>query len=168
MRVVENCEIDFASVDSVWISNYSYLGTDSLLVIWNIQDSAGIHEILNYYSISNCQGVFNLELSIFCPQKSTDNPYLKAYYELYIDPQSAGIDQLGIQGIKVWPNPFSDHLNIELTINDPAEYLIMDNLGRIAVKRRLMPGKQEIDLKELSRGVYFLRVGENNIKLEKW
>jgi hypothetical protein len=167
VSLIENCEIDFASVDSVWISSYSYLGTDSLMVSWNIQDSAGIHEILNYYNLSNCQGVFNLELSIFCPQKSTDNPYLKAYDQLYINAQTASINSTSQEVFKVWPNPFTNELFVELTSNEVKDYFIMDAFGRVVVKGILSPAEHQLDLHNLMSGIYFLCVGQKKIKVEK-
>jgi hypothetical protein len=167
VSIIENCEIDFASVDSVWISSYSYLGTDSLVVSWNVQDSAGIHEILNYYNISNCQGVFNLELSIFCPQKSLDNPYLKAYDQLYINAQTASINSPIQEVFKVWPNPFTNELFVELTSNELTDYFIMDAFGRVVVKGTLSPAEHQLDLHNLMSGIYFLCVGQKKIKVEK-
>jgi hypothetical protein len=167
VSVMENCDIDFASVDSVWISSYSYLGTDSLVVSWNVQDSAGIHEILNYYNISNCQGVFNLELSIFCPQKSLDNPYLKAYDQLYINAQTASINSPIQEVFKVWPNPFTNELFVELTSNELTDYFIMDAFGRVVVKGTLSPAEHQLDLHNLMNGIYFLCVGQKKIKVEK-
>jgi uncharacterized protein (TIGR02145 family) len=167
VSVMENCDIDFASVDSVWISSYSYLGTDSLVVSWNVQDSAGIHEILNYYNISNCQGVFNLELSIFCPQKSLDNPYLKAYDQLYINAQTASINSPIQEVFKVWPNPFTNELFVELTSNELTDYFIMDAFGRVVVKGTLSPAEHQLDLHNLMSGIYFLCVGQKKIKVEK-
>lgn len=167
VSVMENCDIDFASVDSVWISSYSYLGTDSLMVSWNVQDSAGIHEILNYYNISNCQGVFNLELSIFCPQKSLNNPYLKAYDQLYINTQTASINSPIQEVFKVWPNPFTNELFVELTSNELTDYFIMDVFGRVVVKGTLSPAEHQLELHNLSNGIYFLCVGQKKIKIEK-
>jgi uncharacterized protein (TIGR02145 family) len=155
--LVENCDIDFATIDSVWIDSYSFIGTDSLIVYWNINDANGIHQVINRYNVTNCSGVFNLELSLFCSQKSTDNPYIKVYDQVYINTQEAGIVQLSRATMKVWPNPFNDELYVQWNAAVATDYFLLDAFGRVIQKGTLIPGEQNVDLKDVHKGLYLLK-----------
>ena len=69
--------------------------------------------------------------------------------------------------IKVYPNPFSDELNIELEIADQGQYIleVIDNIGRPVIRelRHFEPGTQKIHLNMNSHspGVYILSARSN-------
>jgi len=61
------------------------------------------------------------------------------------------------EGIILFPNPFSNKLNIESTISDNIEIEILDLFGRTIKKSQCSNGNCKLDLEELVAGVYFLR-----------
>ena len=63
-------------------------------------------------------------------------------------------------GLKVFPNPVHQYLNIELDEHpgDDAEYLIMDNVGRLVKQAPFETASHEVDFKDLGTGIYFLQL----------
>lgn len=74
------------------------------------------------------------------------------------------IDKLSVESseLKVYPNPVSEILNIEFVSSNKVEDLIIyDMLGKEIIQEELKikNSATSIDLKELPRGVYFIKVG---------
>lgn len=66
-----------------------------------------------------------------------------------------------IDGFKLYPNPVTQgKVYIETTQNDPKQILIFDVLGTQVLQTTIL-GK-ELNLSQLDKGVYILRVFENN------
>lgn len=69
--------------------------------------------------------------------------------------------------VKIYPNPATDYLNIELSskINDELELSIIDNFGRLVDHKKFNAGNTEINRFELNRienGAYTLLISYNN------
>lgn len=67
--------------------------------------------------------------------------------------------------VSVWPNPTSGILHIE--ISESRNFELVDLTGRQYLKDRLQPGTNTLNLSSLSKGVYFLKVGDDLIKVMK-
>jgi polyhydroxybutyrate depolymerase len=67
---------------------------------------------------------------------------------------------------KVYPNPTGSFITIENNFKNQA-YQIHSEQGAILLKGRLNSKSHRVDLSVLSPGIYFLKVGEQNIKLLK-
>lgn len=66
-----------------------------------------------------------------------------------------------IDGLKLYPNPVTQgKVVITTASNAPKEVVIFDVLGTQVLRTNLRD--KELDLSQLSRGVYILRVVENN------
>lgn len=62
-------------------------------------------------------------------------------------------------------NPVGDKLSIEWLGNKRGQITIIDQLGRLVVSKEVYPGIQDIQLKTLPSGVYFIRSSNQMLKL---
>jgi hypothetical protein len=65
--------------------------------------------------------------------------------------------------IKIYPNPTEDVLNIEFENSKETNFSILNSFGQIVYLSKNLNSKQEIDLSFLSRGVYYLKIQNNDI-----
>ncbi len=66
-------------------------------------------------------------------------------------------------GLKIYPNPVNRILNVNIDnylINQP--YTIVDVLGRFVLNGKLNQVESTINVEQLSKGIYYLKVSENN------
>jgi hypothetical protein len=77
-----------------------------------------------------------------------------------------GISEKNDQEIKVFPNPFDDHITIEMK-EFPADYLISDIHGKTIRTGRIDHHLLELDLGYLSDGMYLIVIGDSVIKVMK-
>lgn len=61
----------------------------------------------------------------------------------------------------VYPNPAQNYLNIEWT--KPATALVLDMQGRELMKSEIKAGVNKLNIEQLKRGIYFLRVGDKSV-----
>jgi beta-glucanase (GH16 family) len=60
--------------------------------------------------------------------------------------------------IKIYPNPTNEKLYIEFVRNDKFSISLLDSKGILILDKKLDLKNEEIDLSELSQGVYFLKI----------
>jgi len=71
------------------------------------------------------------------------------------------VDALSTATVKVYPNPASDFLHVEVDAqNIGANYQIIDDLGRIVATGVLVDTATEIAVSTLKKGLYFFKMGE--------
>ena len=66
---------------------------------------------------------------------------------------------------KLYPNPVVSVLNIKTDnnlINQP--YTIIDGLGRVVLNSKLNEGDTTINVEQLSKGIYYLKVSDNKAR----
>jgi hypothetical protein len=159
-QVKQNCIIDFATIDSVWVNSKTYINSDSLMVSWSVRDTFGIHIVEVTYVITNAAGVFSLELSVFCPTKSTTS-YFKATDQVYINYTEAlsGLTEEQSIPINIYPNPSSGKVTIQAlkTIDSgKIEVLTMD--GQVFTSQDFdQLESMNIEL-PIPQGLYFIRL----------
>ncbi|MBO0330594.1 MULTISPECIES: T9SS type A sorting domain-containing protein [Flavobacteriaceae] len=75
--------------------------------------------------------------------------------------QESAKSSADIDGFKLYPNPVTQgKVYIETTLNDPKKILVFDVLGTQVLQTTIIG--RELNLSELDKGVYILRVFENN------
>ena len=65
--------------------------------------------------------------------------------------------------IKLYPNPVNRVLNVNIDnylINQP--YTIIDNLGRVVLNGKINEVESTINVEQLSKGIYYLKIAGNN------
>jgi hypothetical protein len=62
--------------------------------------------------------------------------------------------------LKLYPNPVLSVLNVDNNLtNQP--YKIVDNLGKVILKGKLNEGDNSINVEQLSKGIYYIKVANN-------
>jgi hypothetical protein len=163
---VKNCAIDIAKIDSAYIVDYKKISSDSISVNWKIVDKAGATSMLTQvYAISDSVGVFKLALQLYCPTKM-EGQFLTAYDQLNISESdggfSAGISEINSNKIKVYPNPFNDHITISLDNDKLSEISIIDIVGKEVLNKKYSDKIIKIDMNTISAGTYILTIKNNN------
>lgn len=64
--------------------------------------------------------------------------------------------------IKLWPNPSSGHITVE--VNEPTFMEVLDVQGRCIAKYPLQSGANPIDLGKASAGLYFIKLGTGEVR----
>lgn len=64
--------------------------------------------------------------------------------------------------INVFPNPFEDYLNVEISENQPVLISLVDMLGREIFNRKLDKGKSILDMSKVPPGMYHLVLTGSN------
>jgi hypothetical protein len=74
-----------------------------------------------------------------------------------------------LQNLKVYPNPFSDKVEIEIPENlKGCEILLSNTSGKEILRQHLLENKTEIDLARFPAGIYFVKLFDNKIfKVQK-
>ncbi len=78
----------------------------------------------------------------------------------YVVGSQVGVDENQID-FKIYPNPANDQLNLILTENGDMTFQLYDNLGRIVLTESVN-GTSQIDVSELSGGIYHFTITSNN------
>lgn len=88
-------------------------------------------------------------------------------FELYklIKEDVTGISLLDMKAFRIYPNPTSNLLSIDLGIENVSafEYVLYNNAGQQILKDKVIGAKKAtIDLSSYKSGIYFLKLGINN------
>jgi poly(3-hydroxybutyrate) depolymerase len=101
------------------------------------------------------------------------NATQKAFITNYFSDCDAvlGIEESILSECTIYPNPANDILNIQTDANlINADYAINDNLGKTLLMGKITSENTSIDIKILSKGIYFLSIGgylKNVMKIVK-
>ncbi len=79
---------------------------------------------------------------------------------------STGFKTLEELGIKVYPNPAYDFVNIDLLNNEKTKVTIINTLGGVVFNKEIV-ASEKIDLTIHNKGIYFLNLENSNGKIVK-
>jgi hypothetical protein len=66
-------------------------------------------------------------------------------------------------GLKLYPNPVLSVLNVKVDINYIYQpYTIVDGLGRVVLNGNLIEVDTAINVEQLSKGIYYLKLSDSN------
>lgn len=69
--------------------------------------------------------------------------------------------------ISLYPNPFSNHVNVELTqLEDKVDCYVLDGLGRLILKKQLTDLSTRIDLLDFPSGIFYLTLVQNETPIK--
>lgn len=151
--VLENCEIYYPGIDTAYIDSI-WADTNTLYIIWNIIDSNGSNADTIQYAISEGNGVYWLQLSVFCPNKSLGE-YFTVTEAIYFDSGSgstAGLADNGKNLFEIYPNPTNNQVHINFSGSD-AELTIYDLQGKTVLKERIQ-NNGIVSLQNFEQGIY--------------
>lgn len=72
-----------------------------------------------------------------------------------------------LETIKLYPNPFSDQITVELKQNTGKRIKIFNTIGKIVFSDFLTSGRNKIDLSFLPQNIYYVRTDNQIIKIIK-
>ena len=154
----EDCNINYGAIDSINISGYVVVATDSVLVTWNIYSGGAATSVYNTY-IVGANGTYTFVLQLYC-DSTRALEYLKAYGKLYINTTTVGISQSVEQTqTTIFPVPVSNMLNVQLS-NDRVNTLSIYNaVGQEVLKTKLSGSTiHTINMEGIVSGYYFVKI----------
>jgi hypothetical protein len=145
---------------SVRVSNYVFTGASSYTA--QIQTSDGTTgNITNILStpllFPNASGIITIDLSIV----SGSFAYINA---MKMEEYSSALGKINFDlnsNIKIYPNPASNNLNIELNDLSNANLQVVDYTGKVVVKQPLNSADNNINIEQLATGVYLFQVNSS-------
>lgn len=69
--------------------------------------------------------------------------------------------------IGLYPNPASTHFTLTPEFAVPQEMRIFNSLGQLILKQELAPNQSQVNIGHLPRGIYFVQIAQQSIKLLK-
>ena len=160
---IEDCEIDYNSIDTAYIESITVNGTE-ISVIWNVVDDNGNHLIGSSYRLDNGDGAYFLQLNLYCPTKLNGNVFSIGETILF---QGGSISQASIDeyvadfGINIYPNPTNDFIYLNFK-SSSLIYELSDAQGRV-LSKGLIANNGTISLQNFERGIYYISLN-NGIK----
>ena len=93
-----------------------------------------------------------------------DIGYLTEIHKFFVGngDESEGIAEPEQSTLKLWPNPTSGRFTIE--VKEATTMEVIDIQGRCIAKHSLNSGVNQIDLGEASVGMYFIKLGNGEVK----
>jgi hypothetical protein len=164
---IADCDIYYNSIDSAYIADI-FANADTVTVTWAIIDSSGLSTIETTYVLGNGAGVYDLQLSIFCPQKSTEEFFVvtQAIYYDGNDAHVAGLSDNVLPDVALFPNPTSDLVTLSFT-GPEIELAVYDAQGKLIVANQRIQSGAIVSLQSAGSGVYFFELSTANGKTVK-
>ncbi len=154
---IEDCDIYYNSIDTAFIDSI-FANGNTVTVIWNIVDSNGSNFDTSNYVLNNGNGVYYLQLSVFCPTKSIGD-YFAVTEAIYFedgDISTAGLAYLDDDLFELFPNPTNDVVTLRFEAPS-AELVVFDAQGKRIQTHKIISG-DSISLSHLETGVYFFEL----------
>lgn len=148
-----NCDIYYGGIDTAYIDSIWATG-NTVNVIWNIVDSNGSNFDTTSYVLNNGNGIYWVQLSVFCPNKSLGEYFTVTEAISFYDGNAgpAGLTALSDNLFGIYPNPATDQVHI--TFSGPeAELIVYDVQGKVVLKDRIQ-NQGTVSLENFERGVY--------------
>ena len=156
-----NCDIYYAGIDTAYIDSIWATG-NTVNVIWNIVDSNGSNLDTTSYILNNGNGVYWLQLSVFCPFKSVGE-YFTVTEAIYFNNghvSTAGLTDFENKLFEIYPNPTNDQVHINFSGSN-AELTVYDAQGKMVLKDQIQ-NQEIISLQNFERGVYLFEFNNSN------
>jgi hypothetical protein len=161
----ENCQLNYTGIDSIYISSYAFVG-NIVTVLWAVDQVDSISYIYQNYTLNAGNGVYSLGLAVYCPGKSLGN-YFTSTDQIYYN-ASAGLNEVESIEALIYPNPFSDVLNIQMKETSDYTVSLFDVAGRNILNSSFQNSNAiQLNLNELSKGKYTLLISSKEGILSK-
>ena len=152
--VIIDCNLNYSTIDTAYIEETWISGSDTVYVVWNIIDANGLHADTTYFVVNFANGVYWLQLSAFCPNKSVGE-YFTVTEAIYFNNGSvstAGLADYKQALFEVYPNPTNNRVQINFSGSE-AELTVYDLQGKVVLKDQIQ-NQETISLEHFERGVY--------------
>ena len=154
---IEDCNIYYNDIDIAFIDSI-FANGNTVTVIWNIVDSNGSNFDTSSYVLNNGNGVYYLQLSVFCPTKSLGE-YFAVTEAIYFedgDISTADLTTLDDDLFELFPNPTNEVVTIRFEA-PKANLSVYDTHGKRITIQTILSG-DSISLAHLESGVYFFEL----------
>lgn len=151
---LEVCAFDFNSINTAYIDSL-WVNGNTAYIIWNIVNSTEVFIDTVSYILNNGDGVYLLQLSIYCPL----NDYFTVTEAIYFGNGTislANISSLELFEFAVYPNPTFDYVKIEFS-DTQGQLSIFDLQGKLISITDIL-NEQLISLKNLHSGIYLFEL----------
>ena len=159
--LLENCLLNYAAIDSAFISGIDFVTADSIVVTWTVMDANGSITITDSYTLTLGYGIYEFILELFCPQRG-GNDYLVAKDDILIDPSSLSIQEAVNDLVNVYPNPFTSSVTIDLKNANKASVTVTDLTGKIVYQGSHAGKSIVLNTEQFTAGHYFVQVATAN------
>jgi hypothetical protein len=160
-NTIEDCDIYYNGIDTAFIDSI-FANGNSVTVIWNIVDSNGSNLDTSNYILNNGNGVYYLQLSVFCPNRAVGE-YFVVGEAIYFEDGSistAGLnDTEQSSWVEIFPNPTSGLVTIN-TGSNSTRLDVVDAQGRIVLTEVDFQQKT-ISLEPFRSGIYFFHLSSD-------
>lgn len=160
-NTIEDCDIYYNGIDTAFIDSI-FANGNSVTVVWNIVDSNGSNLDTSNYVLNNGNGVYYLQLSVFCPSRAVGE-YFVVGEAIYFEDGSistAGInDPEQSPWVEIFPNPTSGLVTIN-TGSNSTQLEVVDAQGRIVLTEVDFQQKT-ISLESFRSGIYFFHLSSD-------
>ena len=154
-QVPEGTPVDYLDLSLNGPTSWTWLLPGGSPAFSTVQDPVGI----NY----NTAGTYDVTL-ITENVNGTDTLVKTAYIEVT---SSIGVQEYNDGQVSIYPNPANDRLTVELTqIELPCFFALKDMQGRTVYSTVVNSEKLEIDLSAYAKGIYLIRVNNDNFSRE--
>lgn len=154
-------EVNFATNLPVILYN-----TNDEPVDWTLTDENGNYAFENIaidsYKVVSETAAAEAEIPVAL---TVENAVVNADMILKSTENSTELQIPKLDVINIYPNPVLDMLTINL--NEAQEVNIFNAVGQLSLKKQLNSGSNVLDISEISKGVYFVKIGNSKIKLIK-
>jgi hypothetical protein len=155
-----NLYADFSFLINGMDVQFQNLSTNYDSLTWNINDEHTTNELSPNYSFTSA-GIKTITLTAY------KNGCLYTLSK-QIEVLSLNVEKINAQqSIKVYPNPSSDFIHIDLSEPHNSTFSIIDMNGRVVIQEKTLDANY-IDIRFLNQGIYMLNLKiEGNIKSTK-
>ncbi|WP_294670493.1 T9SS type A sorting domain-containing protein [uncultured Fluviicola sp.] len=149
---IENCNIDYQTIDTMYIVSGAVIG-NQLNLVWTVIDSTGTHTDSTLYDLFLGPGMYYVQIGFYCPFKSQDDFYSYTQLVYIADGDgTASVVSLTPSVFEIYPNPTNDQVHINFSGSD-AELTVYDAQGKMVLKDQIQ-NQEIISLQNFERGVY--------------
>jgi hypothetical protein len=158
---LEDCIIDFLSIDFAYVGGIADVYADSIFLNWILVDTNGLvvlDVLVPYVNPNGVAGVYQASLTIFCPQKANGINTMVANDQVYFESMSMGIIEEANDFFTV-SNPFNESIQIAFAETGNYTVELRDLNGKIISAANANDTKTlEISTSNLTNGMYLLNV----------
>jgi hypothetical protein len=170
LPIFDLSEINTASI-KFWMTNYALFGYQDVLSVWYKNSASSDWSKIAEYNSSISQWT---EQEVVLPNLSDE--YYIAFRGQINGGRGICIDDIIIDyysniniteniGIEIYPNPFENYVNINLSQSfDNADVEIVDLCGRVIYKSKLNNKQNQLQLSNLETGLYLFYITIDDLK----
>lgn len=161
-NTLADCLIDYSSVDTASITQIVANG-NTVNVTWEITNSNGTATLNSQYDLNNGNGVYWLQLSVYCPQRSAEE-YFAVTQAIYFDNgaiYTVGNEELLAKEWIIFPNPMQDEVTFSFTANK-AQLTVTNVDGKVLIHQEEIVNGTKLSVHDWKAGVYFFEISTAN------